>query len=397
MLKWKDITSSQMSRIREIWQDISLSSAQRYEKVEKEFGVRPRTLRDWNKLHGLCAKTETGTSSENAVVSAFYLKENVSAEELWGALEENPESMTVHTPQKTEQLRRAGVAAKKGPPDPEKIWRHFEALHDEMSNLSAVHTFARMEITAEKPIGLVFLSDVHIGGRGTDHARLRRDIETIANTDGLYVYWGGDSMDNFILGGKMMAASREQIAQPDIQWVLFEYILKKIAHKIVAIGTGNHEAWSEAIAGIDGVSQLADKLNLVYTKHGGVLDLQVGRESYRIMRRHRFPYESNLNLTHAIKRMYDMGPVSFDVGVLEDRHQPALESFTRHPWDRGGRDIVALRPGTYKINDAYAASQGYYHGMIANPVLIFHPNTWRIDTFKHMEPGIEILGLLRNR
>ncbi len=81
---------------------------------------------------------------------------------------------------------------------------------------------------------------------------------------------------------KMIAASREDTIQAPAQWYLFEYFLRKLEGSILAVGSGNHDAWTRKVAGIDKVADLATKLRGVSTGQGGRITLRVGDNAYPI-------------------------------------------------------------------------------------------------------------------
>ena len=85
-----------------------------------------------------------------------------------------------------------------------------------------------VKIMAERPVGVAFFADLHIGSNGTDHAAIRRDIELAISCPHLKVYLGGDAVDNFVLTKLAHVGRDEGAAAPWAQWELFRHVV--IAH-----------------------------------------------------------------------------------------------------------------------------------------------------------------------
>lgn len=271
-------------------------------------------------------------------------------------------------------------------PDPDKLLDLMKQLQAEQRKLISINRDVHVQINTEHPIGIVFTADWHIGSEGTDYQQLERDIELIHSNPYLYAYVGGDAIDNFILQ-KMIAASRSQLVTPPVQWYLFEQFLQKMNGSILAVGAGNHDNWSVQMAAIDRVADIAKRLNVVYTGQGGMLNLTVGSQTYKIFRRHKFRYNSSLNILNSVKRMYDMGPDSWDVGVIEHWHVGGAEIFMKH-----GRNRVAIVVGTYKVFDQWAVDMGFYGSQVMNPVVVFWPNEFRYELRMDLQAAAQELN-----
>jgi len=66
------------------------------------------------------------------------------------------------------------------------------ALQRSIENLSTKQTKLSLEIKDNKPIGILFWGDWHLGSKGTDHLQWKHDVETISNLDNVYYIGMGD-------------------------------------------------------------------------------------------------------------------------------------------------------------------------------------------------------------
>ena len=250
---------------------------------------------------------------------------------------------------------------------------------------------SEVEITipTKEPIAVAFIADLHIGDRGTDNEALYADMKFLKDTPRLYAIFGGDIINNAIFGLKQSSMDMvlRQNLTVSLQWRAYEELVKELSDKILCMSTGTHEDWSTAVTGVDWVQKMAARQGIIYTGHGGLIKLKVGEIEYRIFRRHHYPYHTSFNPLHSVKRMWDMGPHDFDIGVLEHRHRAAIETFDRH-----GEERIALRCGSYKVYDEYARKLGYYGMKPANPTVILWPDRKRMLPFLQMRDATETLG-----
>ena len=149
------------------------------------------------------------------------------------------------------------------------------------------------------------------------------------------------------------------------------------------MGTGNHTSWTEMLTGLDEVKSITDKLNLVYTEAGGLINLKVGNILYKIYRQHHYRFNSSFSPTHSVKQILRMGEADYDIGVLEHLHQSDMESFY---W--GGKFRIAIKTGSYKTDDEYARSRGFWGSNISNPSIILFPNEYKMLPFIDIKEAV---------
>lgn len=291
-------------------------------------------------------------------------------------------------PQDDEELR--SLLAKSD----EELFDHLIAWQDALNAAFPQQQDVRVSIPTDQPIGLVLMSDWHIGGKGTDLRQIREDVRIIASHPRLYVGLGGDVIDNFILE-KMAAAQRSSSATVEVQWRGFRHVTRPLldTHSLLWVSSGNHDQWTERVAGIDGIlSALASVpccyIGKSYTQEGGYVDLTVGNETYTIWRKHRpSGMVSRFNINHFAKQMQRVElPREFDIAVTEHIHSP--ETTIWH-YRRKKRVVACL--GSYKVDDPHARNWGFYNGGYGVAVVVLYPHTRRMVPFDNLHDALAYL------
>ncbi len=245
------------------------------------------------------------------------------------------------------------------------------------------------------PIAVAFTGDWHCGASGVDYARLKADLETVRDTDGLYAIGMGDYLEGVSIHSK---------AAPALYSGLFNdgrfqerYVVGRAAlakGKWLALLSGNHDEWLYKNAGITRTDQFATALACPYFgEGGGTVACRLGGRVYRLGVRHNAPGNSRLNTTNAQRRLFDDWPAGENCHVLcvGHFHFNDCQTVSR----KGGR-VVYLRNGTYKLHDQYAKAGGFSpeYGV---PLVILLPDEervipWRGDDF---EWGVDYFKALR--
>jgi len=229
------------------------------------------------------------------------------------------------------------------------------------------------------PVGIAWLADIH-----AEAELLEEDIQTILETPNLYVVLGGDMIDNHI---KHLAAIVASDRTPDSQWTWLFQLLDRLAPKLVAVVSGNHENWSKALTGFDLLKFYTSRfLKVPYDADEMGLTIRLKGVSYLAAIRHRYRGGSSATPTLKVKNWWRDGDFDFDVGVICHDHTAGLEPFVRH-----GVTRWAVRPGTYQLDSDYAVSEGYHGALPATPVTIFKPGVRDLHSFLHLNWAAEYL------
>jgi len=267
--------------------------------------------------------------------------------------------------------------------DHSAIWKRAEV--DNAERIRKALTMALFEVTLPaEPCALCFVGDQHISlGNCVDLERMREDAELISSTPGCYAILGGDGVDNHIKHRAAVLAAR---SQPHDQYELFEWYLSIFAHRILVVLSGNHDAWTNQIAGVDVVSMICQRQQLCYAPDEAILGVQVGGEKYKIGTRHQYRLNSSFNETHAVKQWFRNGECDWDIGNINHNHTSAVEPFWAH-----GKERWACRTGSYQITSAYSRQYGYNKTRPMAPSFVVYPDRREIIGFHDLRPAMRFL------
>lgn len=256
-------------------------------------------------------------------------------------------------------------------------------------------TEVSIDIDTDRPIGIAFTGDWHIGQRGTDHRLLIEHNKLLAATPGLYVVGMGDYRHNAKVGGKPGTALYSALLpNPDDQKLLAERELRRFKGKLLGLVRGCHDDWDYQHAGLRSLGSICEELECASLWHGGVIRVAVGRQEYSVLARHKYG-GNGVNSTNAQRRAYDEYPEDdrLDVICLAHLHYNDLQVRTR-----GSRHKVTyLRSGSYYVWDEYGQKLAGYHGEPGVPVVILWPDEKKVVAFEgtYLDEAIEILRYYR--
>ena len=265
--------------------------------------------------------------------------------------------------------------------DPAEEWGRAEKRG--VKEIEKAKTRGRFTVDfPDGPIAIACISDQHIApGTACDFQRMREDAELIRNTPGFYAVLVGDGVDNHIKHRSAMISAQ---SKPDDQWRLFDYYLQVFGDKILCMISGNHDAWTAQIGGLDYLSKIAEQRKLCYAPAEARMTVTVGGQAYSLLIRHQVGrFNSSLNQTHVVKRFWEMNDEPFDIGVIGHHHCAALEMFIKH-----GKKCFAARPGSYQITSPYAHQYGFPNSIPTCPTFFMFPGERRIVGFDDVRDAI---------
>ena len=276
------------------------------------------------------------------------------------------------------------------PPDT-PLWEQFEILM-QLNKLVAIHQQVPGEISlvipTKLPIGITFFADEHVGAFGVDLESLKRDWIAVKEEPGLYQFQGGDGYHNIIQASKV-GSSHNQVPI-SVQKAVYVNMLRENKEKILCMGVGQHNYWTALLEGEDWDAELANRLKIVYSKHGARINLKVGKVVYPILRLHKTQFNSAFNLTHTCKQYQRLHFPEARIIVVEDKHVADIEQYRYNE-----EECVAIRTGTYATYDDYAQQSGFFGSHVCNPTVILYPNQDKIVGFKDMHDAIIYLRAVR--
>jgi hypothetical protein len=253
------------------------------------------------------------------------------------------------------------------------LWAKAEEQNEVAVNKAITRSKFEVDL-GNDPVGISFVSDQHISVSNSVCLRkMREDAELIAESPGLYACVGGDGVDNHVKHRSALLAAK---STPGEQWLLYEYYLGLFAHKIIAMISGNHDAWTKGFAGLDMVHWIAEKNRICYAPAEAHLDVTVGGYEYLVSFRHQYRMNSSFNETHAVKQWLRHGDTPFDVGCVCHHHTPALEEGLVM-----GEHRIFCRPGSYQITSAHSRQYGYNITTPTCPTVIFYPGERKLMGF----------------
>ena len=289
-----------------------------------------------------------------------------------------------------EMRREAGIeAVGTSTEDLENLWLSMEKTAEEWAKTEQREADVSVTIADERPIGICFISDVHIGHRGCMTKRFRQDLDTVANTPGLWLVTGGDMKHNAKVTRAKTGAGAYECTMPDPQKQdeLLRMCLEPVKAKIIAMITGNHDSWDEDQSGISSHDNLCRDLKTNNLGHGGVVRIKVGTETYVSVMRHKFMGQRGHIKLLTNYQLAD--PIDFAIIGHHHTNDLLMQEFK-------AQTGIALRSGTYLEEDGYARMLGY-KGEYGVPMVILWPNKHVVMPIygKNFDEGVQILKALR--
>lgn len=249
------------------------------------------------------------------------------------------------------------------------------------SNSSEV---ADVKIDTDKPICLIGIGDTQIGSWGTDYDLFMRMTDEIVNTPNLYVVLIGDILQLAIkLRG--VAEVQDNIIPSGMQYDFLDSWLSEIGHKLLGATWCNHGPMREE-RGI-GYSPSA----AIYKKHThyfngiGHINLQVGKQTYKVALTHFFRGRSMYNPVHGVMRYMREMANHIELGFAGDSHVPGMMKYTE-----GGNTRVALNCGSIQTNSGYAKRLFSLNTYPVFPCAILDPNEHVVTPFWSVREWLNI-------
>lgn len=271
------------------------------------------------------------------------------------------------------------------------MWAALEAVQREMHALDTEVFEASVTLPDDGPVLVVVLSDLHVGHVNCDMPRLRRDLELVRNTPGVYAVLLGDLIDNVVTAVTSRGMSHEQLAPIRVQKALVDDAVEFLgAGNVLGMVLGNHDAFSIRSDDYDPVAYWAKKTGCPYLGPFGFLNVTVGAETYRILASHMFRMRSSFNLTHQAKRLEDFQGAA-DAVFTGHTHESAAESTYRQH-----RHKFYGQCGSYLSTTRYSKSLGFGQVNADMPGVILWPDRHKVLGFQDaLTDGVPYLTYLR--
>jgi len=248
-----------------------------------------------------------------------------------------------------------------------------------------------VRIKLDGPIGIVHFGDPHVDDDGCDLPTLRRHVEIVQSTPGMFGANVGDLQNNWV--GRLSHLWGQQETSKKTAWRLTEWLVRSVDW-LYLVG-GNHDAWSGA----------GDPLQWITRDQAGVFDYGGVRlnlkfpngKQIRVNARHDFKGHSMWNPGHGPLKAAMMG---WRDHILSCGHtHTSAYLMTKDP--ASGLISHILRLAGYKKHDRYAKELGLPDGAVSPAaVTIIDPtkdddDPALVSVFHDVELAAKVLRMLR--
>ena len=237
------------------------------------------------------------------------------------------------------------------------------------------------------PFALVFVGDPHADDDGADIGTLKRHLDLIENTTGMWAVGMGDWTNNWI--GRLGRLYAEQSTTAADAWRFAEWMLSKPIWMLLL--RGNHDMWSGAGDPLrwiarEGLAPLAD--------WQAQFTVACGDAEWRVHAAHDFPGNSMWNRLHAPLRRAKMTGHGADLFIAAHRHTFGL---AEEQDEHSGRTSWLARCKGYKTLDNYASVLGYGQSQDRGQSIaaVCDPGTGRMQCFSDLDQAAAYLTWLR--
>jgi hypothetical protein len=240
----------------------------------------------------------------------------------------------------------------------------------------------------ELPMFMLLASDLHYGSVNANYEQLIRHLNLINELPNFFLATNGDEVDNFNAVFHAQGMTEDPLP-PQIQSRAIAQKLLELDSKgkIAVLSQGNHNR-AGFIAGQDWYDSFLSEFECPVFTCGGLLHVNYGDNDYRMVMNHTYWGKSKLNVTNAAKRMMEYeGGGDVDVAWVGHTHQSSYEHF-----ERGGKDVLAVVSGTYKIDDPWAAQNGIGgRGQQPGITIMLSPEQRGMEAFKKIENAADYI------
>lgn len=251
----------------------------------------------------------------------------------------------------------------------------FKQAQDFRDNFSIGYRHVKCRIDADAPIAITCISDVHIGSPHTDYDAFANDINFVIGDPRFYLMKGGDWADK--MGNFKDAQARTGQLHPEtIQLLAVEKILDALNGRVVAAIGGNHDRMDAKVTGVNSEYFIHRGRAFPYMPTGGLVELTVGKQAYRILWTHQYGAgNSRLNPHNVFRWLRHELASDCDIYITEHHHDPSI--MVREYEEFSKRRVVEIRTGSYKVSDPF--SQQYYkEGRLGPQVCVLFPDRKKI-------------------
>jgi len=285
--------------------------------------------------------------------------------------------------------------------DIDKVMDQISATQESLLRLDSEQSEANINIkTKNKHVALMFLSDIHLENVNTDLDALRQDIDIIRATPDFYVGFGGDLIDNFIVGPHKEGVI-EAVIPPKAARIVAGKLFDRLRGRMLWTIIGCHDAWDRDYADYNLPEHIARKLKIPYLGHGGDINISLKNAKkgskdvlYQIHARHKYRGSGGDNGTGCCKNVLRNIDPKFDIVAISHNHfaEIKIENFLR-------KNRVFVRTGSYKKEDRYSRMLGFEKNEHDSkiPVVILNTETHEMRVVSGVRTASDTLKALNRK
>jgi hypothetical protein len=274
------------------------------------------------------------------------------------------------------------------PADEAEMWSMMAQLSAKRDQTRLAQDHLSIEVPGNQPVAFGFFGDMHTGVEGVLYDEMDADFDALAAAEGVYAVGNGDYAHNPKAKTKPGEnLYRMIIPDPDVQYRMAMYQIRKLEGKLAGLIKGCHDDWDAQIAGFERVASMCQELDCAYLGHGAVIEVKLGTQVYRLLARHKYKFESSINITNAQRRAWESIDQA-DAVIFAHLHHNVS-----HIEPRSNGDVIYMRSGSYFHWDEFGMKIGHYKGQRGIPLLVLYPDQHRIVPFygPHMLEGLRFL------
>ena len=261
----------------------------------------------------------------------------------------------------------------------ELSWREMVVPMKEMQRLkkkaSDTQDQAYIEVGNGEPIGIINLSDLHLGAWSTDYDALIRITDEILSIDNLYIALTGDYGHYAIVLRNVLEVS-DNLLTPELQTKFLEDWFGDIWHKVCFATWENHGVERQEKATGESTTKNMLSKKVIYFNGIGHVDIKVGDQIYQGAVSHKFRGKSLLNPVHGMMRYMRFEGVDREWALMGDTHTPGIAKYTDGPKIR-----VVANSGSIQSNSGYAKRYFSLKTHDVYPLLHFDPKDHMITPY----------------
>jgi len=245
------------------------------------------------------------------------------------------------------------------------------------------------DFESQLSIAILYLADFHIGHQHGDYGAMEFMFDLIANTEGLYVVFVGDMIDNSV--NAIAPTGSTNIVDKDGQLAIYESLLAKVTDKkkLLIMFEGNHEVRSIISDHFRVTQYIAKQQDTEYGNFGHQFVVTMNGSPTIIYCRHKMKGHSQYNPLHQMVRavLFDncRHAGNADVLVRAHTHESAMGVFKV-----GNKVREMLVCGNAVVYDDFADRVGYESMKWSMPMTIIRPDGTRRN-YRRFTEGIQDL------